>query len=87
MRKTVTLILNGQQTTIPLANTELAHGVGLDGKTSVESLTIGESADFPGKLFVGDVEGNSIVSTTDELFAAAQCAAARKGKKLIVTDL
>lgn len=52
-----------------------AHGKGFDGSTEVHSLKVGESLQFPGKVFVQDTHGNTIMATPDELLAAARAVA------------
>ena len=46
-----------------------AHGSGIDEKTQVKSLSSGSSPDHPGRVFVQDVHGNVIITTSDEVCA------------------
>ena len=74
-KQNATLMIDGRQITVPLTNVSIAHGVGLDGKTKVESLQVAGSPEFQGKTFVSDTHGNSICTTADELLAATRVAA------------
>ena len=70
------LRINGVMTTVKLPNgLKPAHGVGIDGRTKVQSLQIGQSPEHPGMLFVQDAHGNNSVTTADELYVATQHAA------------
>lgn len=63
-----------------------AHGVGLDGKSKVNSLLIGISSE-PGKVIVEDIHGNCIITTAHELFVAAKDAAIVLGYTIIVAKM
>jgi hypothetical protein len=70
------LVIGGRKTLVTIiGGMKPAHGMSLDGKTKVQSLKIGQSAEHPGKLFVADASGNAIMTTKDELFVALQHAA------------
>ncbi len=64
-----------------------AHGVGLDGKTPVKSLSTAISPDLPGQHLVQDTSGNVIHGTADELFVAAQAVAQKAGYRLTATKV
>jgi len=73
MNKRLQLVLAGVMSTVQIPDgMQKAHGVGLDGKTPVESLEIGESPEpqHQGKLFV-----------------AAQHAARAKGYQITATRI
>jgi len=85
---TLQLVIAGAMTSVALAKEMTpAHGIGLDGKTKVESLQLGKSDDHPGKVLVQDSEGNPMITTADELFVAAQIAAEQAGFRITATKI
>ncbi len=87
-KSTLQLMIAGVLAHVALAKEMTpAHGTGLDGKTKVKSLHLGESADHPGKVLVQDSEGNNMITTADELFVAAQIAAEQKGFRITATKI
>ena len=90
MNKKVTLqmVIAGAMTSVALAKEMTpAHGTGLDGVSKVESLKLGKSDEHPGKILVQDSEGNSMITTADELFVAAQIAAEQTGFRITATKI
>jgi hypothetical protein len=88
--KQLQLRINGVMTTVTLPNgLKPAHGPGIDGKTKVESLLIGTSPEYPGKVFIQDAGGNNSMTDADELFVASQHAATlqKKGFKITSTKI
>ena len=82
-KKQIQVMIAGALATVSIPNgMQKAHGVGLDGVTKVDSLEVGQSPEHPGKHFVRDTEGNSIVGTPHELFVAVQAVAEKEGSRI-----
>ena len=87
-KRTLQMLIAGAMTTVALTeDLKAAHGTGLDGKTEVKSLKLGQSAEHPGKILVQDAEGNNIITDANEMFVAAQAAAEQAGFRLTATKI
>jgi len=87
-KSTLQLMIAGAMTSVALAKEMTpAHGTGLDGVTQVKSLQLGKSDDHPGKVLVKDSEGNSMITTADEIFVAAQIAGKEAGFAVTATKI
>lgn len=83
---TATMLIDGKATEVGVpGGLKPAHGLGLDGKTKVESLKTGKSPLGTDKFLLADMQNVAIEGTAHEFFVAVQQIAAANGYDLIAT--